>query len=244
MKRFSLPLALKRFRHDFISFRQCLTCCWTPKIHPTKLIAVTMFCFLVKGSVLAQGRVATVNTEKVFSHYWKTKRLDALLQKKAEGFNQSDEQMNEQLQRDDYDYQQLLNEENNPSLSPDKCQARRRAVEGKLEAMRELQYNITEYDRHARATLAIKEARLSKAILHDIVPAITNLARANGYSLVVDSSLGSYMAGEREPVYVPVVVYSNFTNDITQRVLSQLNARAPVNPAKHKIRLSRLNNDG
>jgi outer membrane protein len=194
-----------------------------------QFILAAAFLFLLVSLAQAETRVATVNLQKLFNQYWKTGLIQAALKTKAREFNQTDHQMIADLQKAQAEYQKLLGESNNQALSPAENASRQRAAENQLEHVRELEDNIRMFEEQASATLADQESRARKDILAEISTAVASVARAKGYSLVVDANIQGADADPGDSVLPPVVIYSNAENDLTQSVLSQLNAGAPMN---------------
>jgi hypothetical protein len=58
-------------------------------------------------------------------------------------------------------------------------------------------------------------------ILSEIKAAVTSQAKAGGYAMVIDAAAETANA-------TPAVVYSSGENDLTDAVLKQLNAGAPI----------------
>lgn len=196
--------------------------------HLKKLIALAVFCFLLAGPAQAQPRVATVNLEQLFDQYWKTGLLRAALKAKGREFDQTDQQMTADLQKARDQYQKLLDQSNNRALSSEQHAKYQQAAEDQLEHIRELEYNRAAFERQASATLAERESHARKELLAEISTVIANVARAKGYSLVIDAETQGADADLGAPDLPPVVVYADGTSDLTQSVLSQLNAGAPV----------------
>ena len=67
--------------------------------------------------------------------------------------------------------------------------------------------------------------RMRENILGEIKVAVTAKARAGGYSLVIDAAADTANA-------TTAVVYSSGENDLTDEVLKQLNAGAPIDLTK------------
>lgn len=197
--------------------------------HLKKLFSVAAFGFLLAGSAAAQTPVATVNLQTLFNQYWKTGLMQAALKAKAREFNQTNRQMMADLQKARDEYRKLLNESANQALSPAERAKYQREAADQLARAKELENNLAAFEQQASATLAEQEARARKDILADISAAVASVARAKGCSLVIDAAPQGAGADPSESDSPSVVLYTNGANDLTQDVLSQLNAGAPVN---------------
>ena len=173
----------------------------------------------------AQTKIATIDLRKVFDDYYKTKAADANLKDRAGDLDKERKGLMEQYQKSTEDYKKSLEEANNQAVSADEREKRKKAAEGKLLEIKELEQNITQFDRQARTTLEEQQRRMRDNILGEIRTAINAIAKARGSSLVVDAAAESVNK-------TPVVLYNTGENDLTEAVLAQLNAAAPPGTLK------------
>ena len=176
-------------------------------------------------SARAQGRLATIDLRKVFDGYWKTKQADAALKERAADIEKEHKNMIEDWKKAKEDYQALLTEANNQTLSLEERETRKKSAEAKFKQIRDSEEQITQYERQARTTLDEQRKRMRDSIVEEIRTTVTGKAKAAGYALVIDTMADSANN-------TPVVLYSNNENDMTQVVLSQLNAGAPADALK------------
>ena len=184
---------------------------------------------LLSGSALAQGRVATVDLRKLFDKYWKTQQADAGLKERQADIEKDHKAMIDDWKKAKDDYQALLTEANNQTLSLEEREARKKSAEDKFKQIKESEDTIAQYERQARTTLDEQRKRMSAKIVEEIRVTIKGKATSAGYSLVLDSSAESVTG-------TPLVLYSNTENDLTDAVLAQLNAGAPVEPPKSEAK--------
>lgn len=177
------------------------------------------------GSAVAQGRLATIDLRKVFDGYWKTKQADSALKDRAADMEKEYNNMREDLKKAREDYQGLLNGANDQAVSSEERDKRKKAAEEKLKYLKQTDDSMTQYERQARATLDEQRKRMRDNILGEIRTVLNAKAKAANFSLVIDVS--SESANN-----TPNILYSNNENDLTQDILSQLNAGAPVDAAK------------
>lgn len=193
-----------------------------------KLIATAAFCLLLADPASAQTHVGTVNLEVLFNQYWKTGLIRAALKAKAKEFDQTDRQMITGLKKAQVKYRKLLDESANQALSPAESAKYQHEAADQLEQVKELEDHIAAFEQQAQATLAEQQARARKDLLADISAAVADVAKAKGYSLVVDAETQAGDTDSSAPDFPPVVLYSAGSDDLTQTVLAQLNAGAPV----------------
>ena len=191
-----------------------------------KLIYGTMAALALTGlTASAQTRIATVDLKQLFEKYYKTKEADSALKERAADFDKEYKGLREDLKKAGEDYQKLLTETNDQAVSVEERAKRKKAAEDKLKSIRESEDTTVQFERNARATLDEQRRRMRDKVLDIIRTAITGRAKAAGYSLVVDTAAETINN-------TPVVLFSAGDNDLTEAVLTQLNATAPVETAK------------
>jgi len=80
---------------------------------------------------------------------------------------------------------------------------------------------IDQYERQAQATLSDQLQRMRDKVLVDIRAAVSDKAKIGGYTLVIDVSAQGITSTD-------VFLYHASENDLTDDVLKQLNAGAPI----------------
>jgi len=190
----------------------------------TAKLIISLFCLAAFGvSANAEVRVAIIDLRKVFDDYYKTKAANSQLSDLAADMAKESKNYMDQYQKNSDDYKKLLDEANNQAVSSDEREKRKKAAEGKLLEMKELETTITQFQRTSRTTLEEKKHQMTEKIVGEIRDVVNAKAKAAGYSLVLDTSAESINP-------TPVVLYTNGETDITNPVLEQLNAKAPITP--------------
>jgi Skp family chaperone for outer membrane proteins len=173
----------------------------------------------------AQTRIGIVDYKKVVAGYWKTKEATAALKDRREDLLKELKGLGDQIKTGEEDYRRLSDEANDPLVSAEERDKRKKAAEAKLKSISEMKDRAREFDRNASANLNEQAQRMSERIDERIRAVVTARAKSAGYSLVLDTAARS--ADNR-----PVVVYTNGENDISDGVLEQLNADAPPDALK------------
>ena len=94
--------------------------------------------------------------------------------------------------------------------------------------MKELQASkaaIDQYERQAQTTLGEQRQRMRDKILVEIKAAVATKAKAGGYTLVFDTAAETVNG-------TMAIVYTSGDNDLTDAILAQLNAGAPIDVTK------------
>ena len=194
-----------------------------------KLVPLLLLISLLGGPALAQGRIATVELGKVFKNYWKTKQADAALKDRGDDIEKDHKTMLDDWKKAKDEYLSLLTEANNQTLSFEEREKRKKSAEDKLKQIKDSEDAITQYERQARTTLEEQKKRMRDKILEEIRAAVNSKAKSAGYALVIDASAESGNGNAAAGIPgTPVFLYVNNENDITEAVLSQINAGAPA----------------
>ena len=136
-----------------------------------------------------------------------------------------DKNMLEDYKKMKEDYQVLLTNASDQAVSPEERDKRKKAAEDKLKQMKDLEETVRQYEAQARNTLLDQSQRTRSKILEEIRNVVNARAKAAGYSLVIDTASESANA-------TPVVLFTNNENDITDAIIKELNAAAPVEAPK------------
>ena len=186
-----------------------------------KVIPGLLLISLLSTSAWAQGRIATIDLRKVFDGYWKTKKADAQLKERAADMEKEHKNMLDDWKKAKEEYQTLLSDANNQVLAPDERDKRKKSAEDKLKQLKETEDTIQQYERQARTTLDEQRKRMRDNLVEEIRTTLNAKAKTSGYSLVIDTAAESINN-------TPMVLYCNNENDLTDAIISQLNANAPV----------------
>ena len=123
------------------------------------------------------------------------------------------------------EYQKLLESANDQAISVEEREKRKKSAETKLLDIKELEQTIAQYERQARTTLDEKRKRMRDNILVEIRNVINAKAKAGNYAFVIDTAADSANN-------TPIVLYSTGDNDLTEAILTQLNANPPAETPK------------
>ena len=178
------------------------------------LLAATVF------SASAQTKLATVDMKKIFNNYWKTKQATAALENRKAELRKEIKDMTDGLEKAQKDYQQLLDQSNDQAISADERQKRKDAAAAKIKDMTSSKVALEQFQRQAEAQLADQSTRMSGNLVTDIQKAVADKAKGAGYTVVLNAATAE------------VVVYGDSSVDISDAVLTQLNAGAPIDFSK------------
>jgi len=186
----------------------------------TSLIAALL---MLGGTSLANAQVkfGTVDMNRVFSEYYKTKDAQA---KYADAETTANKDLNDRvevLKKSMQEISQINSDLEKPEMSKEAKDAKLKDRELKVASARSLVREITEYRSAKQKTLQDQFLRMRKDIVDDIMKTVNDLVKAKAYDIVFDKS--GLSAGA-----VPVVLYSRDDLDFSPDVITALNKNAPA----------------
>jgi outer membrane protein len=190
-----------------------------------KIVAAILLISLAGGSAWSQGRIVTINLQKVFEKYWKTRQAEAELKSRADDMEKEHKNMLNDWTKAREDYQHLLSAANDQSVSADDREKSKKTADAKLKYLKDTEESIVQYEKQARLTLDEQKRRTIDKILVEIRALVADQAKALGGAVVIDTSAESAS-------HTPVVLFTANEEDMTDKVISTLNATAPAENAK------------
>ena len=174
------------------------------------LLTATVF------SAEAQSKVASVDMKKLFNGSWKFKQSSSILEDRKASLRKDLRSMAEEADKASAQYKQLLEQANDPLISADEREKRKSAATGKSKDANNSKVALEQYQRQAETSLVELEQRLSGSLVAEIQKKVIAKAKAGGYTVVLNIAA------------TEVVVYADPANDITESVLKEINADAPL----------------
>jgi len=180
-------------------------------------------------SAQAQPKIATIDLRKVFDGYYKTKQADVSLKEEATAMEKDRKEMVDNFKKGEEEWKKLIDKANDQAVSGEEREKSKQAGEKKLLELREMEQMITQFNRNATEKLGTKQKRMREKILAEIREVITTKARTSNYTVVLDSASDSFNQ-------TPILLYTNGENDLTDTVLTEINASGPatLKPAEKK----------
>jgi Skp family chaperone for outer membrane proteins len=168
----------------------------------------------------ADQKIGTIDLQKVFEGYWKTRLANAAIQEEVAGLQKDNKAYIEEHSKAVEDYKKALDEANNQAVSAEEREKRKKEAEGKLIKINDLRQTIEQFERTAKSQIDEKLRQSREKIVKEIKDVIAAKCKSNGMTMVFDS-------GTAELGRLPVVLYTSGANDLTEEILTQLNVNAP-----------------
>ncbi len=195
------------------------------KIILRTILPAILLMALMGSTALAQTKIATVDLKKLFDNYYKTKLAQANIQERAAQFDRDDKGMKDDLKKGGEEYQKLLQQANDQALSADERDRRKQSADDKLKDLQQRKTAIEQFERQAQTTLGEQRSRMRDNILVEIKAAVASKAKAGNNTMVFDTAAETVNG-------TMAIVYTTGENDLTDAVLAQLNAGAPIDVTK------------
>jgi Skp family chaperone for outer membrane proteins len=183
------------------------------------VIAAGLLAFACAASA-ADQKIATVDLRKVFDKYYKTIQPTAALKLEAAEMEKERKQMVDNAEKHKTEWQKLIDKANDQAVSAESRDKSKKEAEQEYGQLENDKQAITEFDRVASSRLREKELQRRDDIVKEIRQILDADAKAGGYTMVLDPS------GESQNM-VPVVLYTNGQNDLTEALIKELNSTAP-----------------
>ena len=191
---------------------------------PALLLATGLTVGLAVSTQAAEAKIAVINVKTVFDGYWKTKQADLQLKDRYNDFVKAKKGMVDDYTKANEEYRKLMDSVNDQAVSSEERDKRKKSSEGKLLEIKEIEQSIAGFEKQMDSTLGDQKRRMVENIVKEIRELVTKKASTGSYTLVVDSSALSATG-------TPVLLFTSGTPDLTDEVLTQLNATAPAGAA-------------
>jgi len=158
--------------------------------------------------------------KKLFDSYWKTKQAQSALESRLTELRKEIKDMTDGLEKTQNEYKQLLDQATDQAISPDEREKRKQSAGDKAKEMSNSKIALEQFQRQAEAQLADQKQRMSSNITTEIRNVVTAQAKASGATVVLNANI------------TDIIVFTDPATDITDNVLKQLNAGAPIDVTK------------
>jgi len=185
------------------------------------LFSAAFLLALTAVPAFAQTKIGTIDLKKIFDNYYKTKLATQAIQDRADNMDKDYTSMADDLKKRGDEYEQLLQSADDPAISDQVRAQRKQQADDDYKKLQDSKLAIDQFERQAQMTLADQKQRMRDNILDEIKKVVADKAKAAGYTLVVDTDAETVNG-------TPAVLYTSGDNDLTDAVLKQLNAGAPV----------------
>jgi Skp family chaperone for outer membrane proteins len=183
--------------------------------------ATALICALPVVCPAAEFKIGAVNMRKVFDGYWKTKQADASLKDFGAELDKERKALFDDYTKAQEDYKKILESANDPAVSTEERERRKKNAEVKLRDIGQIEQNVRQFDRVSMTQLDEKKATVRNNIVSEIREVINSKQKGAGFTIIIDSSSENINQ-------TPVFPYVDPKYDITDEILTQMNSTAPA----------------
>jgi len=162
------------------------------------------------------SQVVSVNMDRVFTEYIRTRQAEQQLQEQIQRFREDQLEIQQQYQGLVQEFNQLRERSVGVELTEEERRAMAQRAAEALNSIRAIEEQIRASEQTGQQQVEEQGRRLRQRLINEIIAKINEMAATRNWGLVVDSSAVS-------PNGVPMVLFSATTSDITAEVIQALN---------------------
>lgn len=188
-----------------------------------KLFKAFFALVLILGGAVsfAADRIGTVDLEKVFREYHKSRAVEEFINQRADAVRTYLNQMREQLKNLRTEMHRLGTNAGNPALSSAELANARKLSDDAVRKVKAKEAEIELYTSQVTREIRELENKKRQEIMADINAEIRRRAAVRGFNFVIDSS-GKTLNGQ------PALIVAPAERDITAEVIRELNRTASI----------------
>src|SRR4051812_35455572 len=183
------------------------------------LLALAMFAAAPLHA--ADSKIGLIDLKRVFDGYYKTKQADTQLKERVADSEKVMKGMIEDYKKAEDDYKKLMDSANDQAVSGEERERRKKNGETKFGELQEIQRSIQQFRQTTQTALEEQKRRMREEILTYLKGVISTQARKGNFTHVFDTAAESINQ-------TPIMMYTTGQDDITEAVLTEINATAPV----------------
>jgi outer membrane protein len=188
-----------------------------------KSIVYTLLCLSLLGLAStshAQVKIGTVDMNKIFSAYYKTKDAEARINEaRNEAKGELDERMDTYKKNLD-DINKLNDDIQKPALSAEAKATKSKDRDDKIQETKNLEREINEFRQTREKQLQEQAVRMRNGIVDEITKLVLDKVKVENYDLVMDRS-GLSLNG------VPILIFAKDGLDFSDELIVALNKNKP-----------------
>jgi len=189
-----------------------------------KSLLCSLLCLSLLGGFVstshAQVKIGTVDMNKIFSAYYKTKDAEARIN---EARNSAKQELDERMDtyKKNLDEINKLNDSiNKPALSKETVDSMTKERDDKIQETKNLEREITEFRETREKQLQEQAVRMRNGIVDEITKLVLDKVKTENYDLVMDRS-GLSLNG------VPILIFAKEGLDFSDDIIVELNKNKP-----------------
>jgi outer membrane protein len=186
------------------------------------LFSVLAISLTAGSQAQAQMKVGTVDMQKIFGAYYKTRDAEDKLKDAQKAYkDEFDSRMD--IYKKNMDSVNKLNDEiNRPDATGSAKDQKARDRDSKIQELKGLEKDITDFRQSREKQIQDQMKRMRDGIVDDIMKIVNDQVKAQNYDFVFDKS------GASSNNVVPVLLYAKDGYDFSDAIIAKLNTSRPV----------------
>ena len=168
----------------------------------------------------AQVKIGTVDMNKIFSAYYKTKDAEAHINEARNSAKQELDERMDTYKKNLDDINKLNEDIEKPALSAEAKAAKTKERDDKITETKSLETEITEFRTTREKQLQEQAVRMRNGIVDEITKLVLDKVKIENYDLVMDRS-GLSLNG------VPILIFAKDGLDFSDDIITELNKDKP-----------------
>ena len=188
-----------------------------------KLLLCSLLCLGLLGLTAtsrAQVKLGTVDMNKIFSAYYKTKDAEARINEARNAAKGELDERMDTYKKDVDDINKLNDDIQKPALSADAKASKTKDRDDKIQETKNLEREISEFQKTREKQLQEQAVRMRNGIVDEITKLVNDKVKTENYDVVMDRS-GLSLNG------VPILMYAKDGLDFSDDIIVQLNKNKP-----------------
>jgi outer membrane protein len=185
------------------------------------LVVGLVLSVVVASSARAETRIGTIDMQKIFNAYYKTREAEDKLQEAQKAAKDELDQRMESYKKNLDSINKLNEEINKPDLSSASKDQKAQERDSKIAETKGLEKEINDFRSTREKQLQEQMARMRQGIVEEIMKIVNEQVKTQNFDMVFDRSGQSLNSG------VPVLVYSRENFDFSDSVITKLNSNRP-----------------
>ncbi|MEY2564745.1 MAG: outer membrane protein [Verrucomicrobiota bacterium] len=170
-------------------------------------------------AALAQSKVGTVDMNRAFKEYSKTKDAEKKINEARDAAKKEYDDRAESYKKALDEINKLNQQLDSPALSADKKTSMAKERDEKIASIKTMEREISEFRQTRERQLQEQMKRMLEGLVKEITDIVLEKVKTNKMDFVFDKS-GTSMSG------VPMLIYANESTDFTTEVIATLNKGA------------------
>ena len=188
-----------------------------------KSLLCTLLCLSLLGFTAtshAQVKIGTVDMNKIFSAYYKTKDAEARINEARNSAKQELDERMDTYKKDVDEINKLNDDIQKPALSKEAKDTKTKDRDDKIQETKNLEREIKEFQTTRENQLKEQAVRMRNGIVDEITKLVNDKVKTENYDVVMDRS-GLSLNG------VPILIFAKESMDFSDDIITQLNKTKP-----------------